>query len=347
MYKPYREVEAERGKNSFHPTVLAEFRGKPCNLRRHFEMGTTLREIVAWAELWAANDPEQFIYVQDWSKFVKRSKRSIASSLCIAESMQILIPAVRLKKNKYGAMRKRRGWIVADHDKISARENGDCTLSVVRKMDAPLRKRGERRWPSAFPDAEANAKQMLEVSAPSALTSAIPPDPSAFESAFKSAFESAFPDDDECISDAAISSSDKELQNGGERKRLSNPLNPLNPLKREERNPLNPAQEQTPSLSLSDSKSKPNGQGKSGSDSSALVLELACIADDVCGLFDGRQQRAVADLLEKHPAERITELWREHWEQRKGNDTKKRFAVVDFLKTADLRLSEIPCTENV
>lgn len=158
MARTYREVEAKRGKNTFHPTVLSEFRGKPCDLRRHFEMGSTLREIVAWAELWAANDPERFIYVQDWSKYVKRSKRSIASSLCIAESMQVLVTATRFRKNKHGALRKRRGWIVADHDKISTAENGDCTLSVIRKMDAPLCTRGERRWPSAFPDAVANAR---------------------------------------------------------------------------------------------------------------------------------------------------------------------------------------------
>lgn len=351
MSKSYREVEAKRGRNTFHPTVLAEFRGKPCNLRRHFEMGTTLREIVALAELWAANDPEGFIYVQDWCKYVKRSKRSIASSLCIAESMQVLVPATRSRKNKQGALRERRGWIVADHDKISTRENGDCTLSVVRKMDVPLRKPGERRWtnaadPSAFPDAQANAKHVLENSAPSALASAFPSDLSAFQSAIKSAFQSAFPDEIECISDASIPSLDKDLPTQGERKDASNPLNPLNPKNLEEGNPLNPAQEQTPPLSFPESKSKANGQDKSAFDASALVLELACVADDVLGLFNGRQQQAIAGLMEKHPATQIVQLWREHWQQRKHNETRKKFAVVDFLKTADQRLSAV-CAENV
>lgn len=186
---------------------------------------------------------------------------------------------------------------------------------------------------------------MLDDSAPSALTSAFRPDPSAFQSAIKSAFQSAFPDNDECISDAPISSLDKDLPKQGERKEASNPLNPLNPKNLEEGNPLNPAQEQTPPLSFSESKSKPNGQDKSGLDASALVLELAYIADDFFGVFDGKQQRAIAGLLEKHSANKIMELWREHWDQRKDNETRKKFAIVDFLKTADQRLSA--CTENV
>jgi len=361
--KSYREVEAQRGSGSFHPTVLAQFRGKPCSLRRHFHMGTTLREIIALAELLAANDPERFIYIQNWGS-IKRSKRSIASSLCIAEHMQILIPATRVRKNKNGAAKERHGWLVADHDKLSVVQNGDCTLAVVRKMDAPLRKRGERRWkdsaddPSA-PDVTQETLRESPGDGPSAFTSAFtsafPQEPSAFERAFTSAFESAFPDESECISDTPITLSEKDLDRADTRKEASNPLNPLNPLNpknREEGNPLNPAQARdpnpTPSPSFSESTPRPSGQEKSAAD--MLVLDLACIADDVCGLFHKPQQQAVAELLARHSGAEIKELWREHWEERKNNATRKRFAVDDFLRTADKKLAaqipELVCTEN-
>ena len=100
---------------------------------------------------------------------------------------------------------------------------------------------------------------------------------------------------------------------------------------------------QTPSRFFSESKSKPSGKEMSP-EAHTLVCELYAYAGEVCALFDGQQQKIVSDLLERHPAQTIMELWQEIWNSKKEDAVKKRFAVSDFVKTAGQRLSVI-CTD--
>src|SRR5580700_7216922 len=69
--KAERDRDARRGERSFIPEVNT--RGKPCSLKRHFVPGC-MREIIGFAEKLAANDPDRFIWIKNWSKAAKRGR---------------------------------------------------------------------------------------------------------------------------------------------------------------------------------------------------------------------------------------------------------------------------------
>ncbi len=343
--KSYREVESKRGGKSFHPSRLAFFRDEPCNLRRHFEMGSTLREVISLAELLAKNDSERFIYINDWSKKIKRSKRSIEQSLCIAESAKLLTPTIRSRPNKNGFEKPRKGWIVADHDLIREVKDGQCNLNIELRMNAPLRKKGEHRWQnlveplqqSAFPNPGSIQEESGSSEEVSAFQSAFDQSPSASVSASESAFQSAFNSELECISDTSNKLPNNNLGDTTPRKSLSNPLNPLNPENLENENPQNSVENQPLSRFFSKPKSTPSGKEIS-QEVTAFVCDLFRYADNFVALFDLKQQFAVADLLDKYPADDIRELWQQVWDSK--DEARKKFAVRDFLKTADQRLEQ-------
>lgn len=359
MDKTYRDVEAKRGKNSFDAIRTAVFRGKACDLRRHFCKGTLLREMVSRSDMLAKNDKtgRRFIFETKWTSLLALgySQSAIDRAERICEGSAILTPARGVVKGK-----ALNGWIVIDHDKCRTLiDNGEsCQLDITLNSNPPRRGRGERRWktpevsPSPFRGAEQKSVPDSLGIDESPLVSPFPSAESPFQSPLVSPFQSPFPENSESISLPATSLQTQGLPETGERKPPPNPVNSANSGNLERENPVNPAQARdpkpTPSPSFSETKPKPNGQGKSPADT--LVLELACIADDVCGLFHKPQQQAVAELLAKHSGEEIKELWREHWNERKNNTVRKRFAVEDFLKTADRKLAarvpELACTEN-
>jgi len=240
--KNYREVESKRGNKSFEPIRTAIFRGKPCDLRRHFRKGTALREMVSEADMLAQNDRtgRRFIFDIKWKSLLAKgfSQSAIDRSERICEGSGILTPARGVVKGK-----ELNGWIVIDHDNCRTLiEDGEaCYLNIVLNANPPQRKRGERRWKPRD-------------SAQSPFQSPSPPGVSPFQSPFGSPFQSPFPANSESISDAANHSAAKELQNEAQRKKAPNSVSSVNSVNLEKENSVNPetAQEQNP-LALSTS----------------------------------------------------------------------------------------------
>jgi hypothetical protein len=191
----YQEVEAKRGRKSFEPLRSFMFRGKPCDLQRHFKRNTLLREMAGHIELLAGNDRtgRRFIYETKWKKFLKAgySQSAIDRAERIFESAGILTASHDTVKGKTLP-----GWIVIDHDKNRTLvENGTvCCLNVELNEKPPRRKRGERRW--KLQDAE------------SPYQSPFPQEESPYQSPYKSPFLSPFLLDSE-----SISSTDKPISN--------------------------------------------------------------------------------------------------------------------------------------
>jgi hypothetical protein len=209
-----RLADSKRGQKSFKPSVAAVFRGEPCDLGRHFEFESALREIVRQADFLASKNTERFIYRTNWDT-LDFSKSTIAKSIRILEEMAILTP-----ESKVCDGRLRKGWVVADHGNICSVTGDICTLQTALRVQPTNRKKGQRRWKTPLSTSESTFQSTF----PGAL------------STFQSTFQSTFHENSEYISDAANDKETNGLQESSERKTALSPMSPsLNPV-----SPVNP-----------------------------------------------------------------------------------------------------------
>ena len=344
MTKNYRDVESKRGRNSFDPVRTASFRGKPCDLRRHFRKRTLLREMVSRADMMARNDKtgQRFIFETKWRGLLESgySQSAIDRAERICEGSGILTPARCTVHGK-----ELNGWIVIDHDKHRTLIGDNCKLDITLNSNPPCRKRGQRRWPehvtpSLFPDGSGTNPGKEQ----SPLVSPFPSPQSPLVSPFQSPFLSPFPDDSESISVEDIPLGDNVLESGGERNSLPNPMNSMNPVNLGNMNPVNPEKEnQESARPHSQTKPKPCGQDRG----EKIARELVCMTNSFRTAFNKQDKQALESLLDKYPVESIKDLWQEQWERRKHDPVKIGFAVSDFLTKADLMLSQrLLCTQE-
>jgi hypothetical protein len=143
--KAERDRDARRGERSFIPEVNT--RGKPCSLKRHFVPGC-MREIIGFAEKLAANDPDRFIWIKNWSKAAKRGRNGdggvygatqIKRSVWGLEACQFLVPA---RRHRNGQIRT--GWIVARHDDVATIDGRKCRLQAAPQFTISPRAWGQR-----------------------------------------------------------------------------------------------------------------------------------------------------------------------------------------------------------
>jgi hypothetical protein len=175
----------KRGSGSFHQLTRAiNKNGAPCSrLKSHFKYDTAYRGIVSWAEEKAAMDPERFVWITNWTKFGK--KRQVMYCLKFVEDRGLFISAKRFRRGEW-----RQGYIVADHSEVSEVLDGKlCRLIITDPSTAPVRKRGQRRNPSAAPC----ASETFSSASPDTAHKALPDDPGIEPS--------AFPPRPECISE--------------------------------------------------------------------------------------------------------------------------------------------------
>jgi hypothetical protein len=312
----YRDIEAKRGRNSFDAVRTAMFRGKPCDLRRHFRKNTLLREMVSRADMLAKNDKtgRRFIFETKWASLLADgySQSAIDRAERICEGSGILTPARCVVRGK-----EINGWIVIDHDGCRTLiEDGECCqLNITLNSNPPRRKRGQRRWNSGsvllspFPNEQSKASSGGRAEGQSPLVSPFHSGASPFQSPLVSPFASPFPKNSESISDPDTVLEDKDLLDRLERK------SPPNPVNLERANSINPMKERDQNTNLSplflEPKSKPNGQDKN-LDLKSLVNELVFLCDGE-SLFNKKCQRALADALMILSAGDIIARWREFW----------------------------------
>lgn len=210
-----KDADARRGERSVITTHI-KLRGE-CKLKRHFKSGC-LRQIVGYADLLAAKDPERFIWVKDWKHCAKRGRKgedghygdtSIKMCIRALENCGILTPVRRERSSA-----TRTGWIVARHDDVCEKMeiHGRCQLKAIPDFTVSSRRQGERR------DRSLSAQVSFQVSLDSS--------PSVFPSVSRS--------DPKCLYDDNNLIGEKELEGRVENSDRANPRNPVN------NNPENP-----------------------------------------------------------------------------------------------------------
>lgn len=139
-----RAKDQKRGERSVIPGV--KVRGESCRLKRHFT--GCMRQVIGYAELQAAKDPERFVWIKAWQKTAKRgcqgedgsySQTTIRRCTWAFEACGIFTPAQR---RRGGAVRT--GWIIANHDDVALRTGGRCCLTAVPKYTISPRVQGQK-----------------------------------------------------------------------------------------------------------------------------------------------------------------------------------------------------------